>query len=231
MGTVGVLITPPARLSYPALITARKVEDNQKAKFQANLVFDSDADLTPFVEAAFAIAAEHCGGEEKAKKAIKAGTIHWPFHKGEEEQNPQYPEGCVVIKANSLQRPQVVSRFADPKTGKPKEIPLDEIEEECYPGCVVRASLRPYWWTYEKMKKGVSFGLGNLQKLGDGDRFDSRTAAEDDFEATETDAADLEETEEEEAPKATKGKGTTKATVKPAALASSSGKKDLSDLI
>ena len=39
---------------------------------------------------------------------------------------------------------------------------------------------------YDKAgNKGVAFGLQNLQKLGDGERFSGRTAAEDDFDSVD----------------------------------------------
>ena len=52
--------------------------------------------------------------------------------------------------------------------------------------------LRPF--TYDTNgSKGVSFGLQNLQKLRDGERIDGRMRPEDEFEAIESGAADLDD--------------------------------------
>jgi len=57
-------------------------------------------------------------------------------------------------------------------------------EDDYYSGCYSRATVTAYG--YDKAgNKGVAFGLQNLQKLGDGDRFSGRTAAEDDFDSVD----------------------------------------------
>jgi hypothetical protein len=53
-------------------------------------------------------------------------------------------------------------------------------EGEIYGGCYVRASLSVYAYD-QSGNKGVSFGLRNIQKVGDGEAFGGRTRAEDDF--------------------------------------------------
>jgi hypothetical protein len=56
--------------------------------------------------------------------------------------------------------------------------------DDFYSGCYARATITAYG--YDKAgNKGVAFGLQNVQKLADGERFSGRTAAEDDFEAVD----------------------------------------------
>ena len=64
--------------------------------------------------------------------------------------------------------------------------------DEVYCGCKVRATLSVF--AYDKAgNRGISFGLNNVQKLGDGERLDGRLRAEDDFEALENNASEIDD--------------------------------------
>jgi hypothetical protein len=64
-------------------------------------------------------------------------------------------------------------------------------QSEVYSGCYARVSLRAFAFS-NSGNKGVSFGLGNVQKLADGDSLGgSRARAEDDFTPIDADDADL----------------------------------------
>lgn len=79
-------------------------------------------------------------------------------------------KGCYVITAGSIQKPEIVDKD------------LQEImsASEFYSGCYGRATIR--FFAYNKNgNKGVGCGLGNIQKLEDGQPLGSRTNAKDDF--------------------------------------------------
>lgn len=79
-------------------------------------------------------------------------------------------KGHWVITANSKQKPGIVD----------KDVNRIMAKEEFYSGCYGRATLRFY--AYNKNgNKGIGCGLGNLQKLEDGEALSGRTKAEDDF--------------------------------------------------
>lgn len=176
----GNLITPPAILSYAYIYKAQEPQnEGEKAKFGCTLVFVPEAQKDPRFKAlkveALRVARAAWGAE--ADEMIRAGKLNWPFLSGD----PQYPEGSVFIRPRSESRPGVVGTQIDPLTGKLEEIGDDG---RLYSGCHVLASVSCYKYD-KKMNKGVTFGLGNLQKLRDGERLDGRTKAVDDFSPVE----------------------------------------------
>lgn len=178
------LITPEAFLSFPHIAEPTVMTENGKPKgepkYSASLLFAPGTDVSALHAAALEAAEEMFGS--KAASLIKSGAIVSPFRTDAAAKG--YPEGTVFINVRSTQQPGVVypHRGAD---GKPAVVAADDITKVFYPGAKVRASITAFAYNYEGMKKGVSFGLNNLQKLGDGPRLDGRVAAEDEFEATQ----------------------------------------------
>ena len=173
--------TPECMLSYPHLYEPTKVNANnpaEKAKYSAAFVFAPGVDLGKLKTAAIE-AGERKFGPSKFAELLKAGGLRMPFRKDAVEKG--YAEGSVFINARSDSKPQLVMPYKDPDTGKPAPVTDPEI---MYPGSRVRASLIAFG--YDTMgNKGVSFALGNVQWLGDGDRLDSRVAAADEFDVVE----------------------------------------------
>lgn len=85
-----------------------------------------------------------------------------------------YGEGTLFANLSTKMRPGVINRK------KEKISPEEGNAEEMYPGCYCRATITVY--TYDNKGKGVSLGLMNIQKVRDGERLDSRTDANEDFE-------------------------------------------------
>lgn len=173
------VITPEAVLSYPHLFNPAAPNPLSEPVYSCSLVFLPGADLSGLKAAALEAARERWG--DKAEPLIKSGKIRLPFRTDAEEKG--YPAGSIFINVKSKTRPGVVSRYAGPD-GKPQRI---DNEEEVYPGCRVRASLRAFAYDTNG-NRGVSFGLNNLQKLADGERLDGKRRAEDEFEALDSDA-------------------------------------------
>ena len=80
------------------------------------------------------------------------------------------------FNANSKQAPQVVDKNVQPI--------LDQ--SEVYSGCYGRISVNFYGFN-SNGNRGIAAGLGNIQKLRDGEPLGGRTNAEDDFDAVEVD--------------------------------------------
>ncbi len=79
-------------------------------------------------------------------------------------------KGHWVMTANSNSAPEVVDASRNPIISK----------NEFYSGCYGRVSLRFYAYN-QNGNKGVGCGLGNVQKLEDGQPLDGRTTAAEDF--------------------------------------------------
>lgn len=110
----------------------------------------------------------------KAKLADKNGkipsTIKLPLRDGDEERgdDPAY-EGMYFINVNSTRKPSVVDKNLNPIMSK----------DEFYSGCYGRASINFY--AYNVQSKGIAAGLGNLQKLEDGEPLAGGSSADEDF--------------------------------------------------
>lgn len=168
------IITPTATLSYPALFQPKAGLNGGEPMYSCALVFAPGTDLTEMKKAALEAIQEKWGA--KAAELIRGGKLRLPFREDAEDKG--YPPGSIFMNVKSKTKPGIVGRFAGPD-GKPVAI---RNEEEIYPGCQVRASVRAF--TYDTNgNKGVSFALGNIQKLADGERLDSRKRAEDEFDA------------------------------------------------
>jgi len=187
--------TPAAILSYPHLFTPqdpfrnKQGEAQGEAKYGAVLVFDESADLTE-LKAAAQLAGEEKFGAAAFKKLVKSGKARTPFR---EDDDKGYPENSVFINAKSTSQPGVVGRYADPETGKAQVLTNPD---DLYPGSVVKASVTAYGYDVNG-NKGVAFALNNVQKWDDGERLDSRIAAEDEFTAeapSEANLGDMEDT-------------------------------------
>lgn len=170
------VITPKAIISYPHIFEPRAAAPGAEPSYSCTLIFEPGTDLSQLKAAARQAAADKWG--DKAEAMWKAGKIRSPFRADAEEKG--YPEGSVFINVRSKSKPGVVDRYRGPD-GKP--VPITD-ESEIYPGAYVRASVRAFAYDTNG-NRGVSFALGNIQKLGDGERLDGRKKAEDEFEAFE----------------------------------------------
>lgn len=193
------VITGEAILSYPNLLKpqAGNRDGTGTPKYSVALVFAGGRATTDkLAQAAVAAAREKWAG--KADEMIKTGALLVYGGKGaairtdaaaKKYTGDRFPEGTVFVNARSANRPGLVYAHAGPN-GKPAIVPEDKIAETFYPGCLVRASLTAFGYDTNG-NRGISFGLNNLQVIGAGERLDSRTAAEDEFESLASAPADL----------------------------------------
>lgn len=173
------IITPPAMLSFPALLTPRlgpNPKPGQLAAYGCTLVFPKGADLTAMKTAAMTALKEKFG--DQTEKLLKNGQIKIPFRKDEDKYDPEKWEYFINVSSKQ-NKPGIVDRYQDPVTKKPA--PLTDADK-LYPGCIVKASVSVY--TYDTSgNKGVSFGLQHIQWWEHGTRLDNRRSAADSFEA------------------------------------------------
>jgi hypothetical protein len=174
------LITPPFRLSFPNLFVARKASDDPgaKPKYGCSAIWtpakftDRDkklwnailADLDRVSREAF----------KKAWKDLDPSTFKKGLRDGAAKDGLEgYGQGTRFANLTSNQRPGVID--IDRSDISPEDGNTDLI----YPGCYCRATVNVY--SFDTKGKGVALGLRNIQKVKDGARLDSRTAATDDF--------------------------------------------------
>lgn len=112
------------------------------------------------------------GGKKPNKAAIKL-----PLRDGDTEREDEAYAGHWFINANSKTAPQIVDKAVKPI--------LDR--DEVYSGCYARVSLNFYAFN-SNGNKGIACGLGNIQKIRDGESLGGRSSAADDFSTEEDDA-------------------------------------------
>ena len=111
------------------------------------------------------------GGKKPNKAAIKL-----PPRDGDTEREDEAYAGHWFINANSKTAPQIVDKAVKPI--------LDR--DEVYSGCYARVSLNFYAFN-SNGNKGIACGLGNIQKIRDGESLGGRSSATDDFSIEEDD--------------------------------------------
>lgn len=122
-------------------------------------------EINSAIDAAIEEGISKFGGKKPNKTTMKL-----PLRDGDVERDDEAYKGHYFINANSNTAPQIVDLNVKPI--------LDR--NEVYSGCYGRVSLNFYAFN-SNGNKGVACGLGNIQKIKDGEPLGGRTNAEDDF--------------------------------------------------
>lgn len=181
------VMTGKVRTSFPRLFTPAPPADNPEGdkKYSVLLLIPkSDKETIAAIRQAQKAALEE-GKQTKFGGKVPT-TWESTLHDCDEEDDlEQYPEReghyRISVSANENYPPGIVDAQRQPI--------LDQTE--LYSGCYVRVSMVAYPYKYAN-KKGVSFGLRNVQKLADGEPLGGGgLAAEDEFDAVEEDEDDV----------------------------------------
>ena len=161
----------PCRISY-ANIWEPKSVNGSEAKYSVSCVFPkSNQELVNKVNAAIE-AAKELGRDKKWGGKIPAGpNFKTPLRDGDiERPDDENYKGCFFINTNSKEAPQIVDRRVQPITDS----------MECGSGdyCNVTVNFYPF---NANGNRGIAAGLGNIQKIKDGERLAGRTSAASDF--------------------------------------------------
>jgi hypothetical protein len=162
-------VVVPGRLSYVNVFEPKSINGSDPKYSVSVIIPKSDKKtvnaILKAIEAAKQEGAPKFGGKvpTNLKTPLRDGDIDRP-------DDPAY-EGCYFINANSKNAPQVVD-------GKIQAI-LDR--SEVYSGCYGKVSLNLYAFNING-NRGIAAGLGNVQKLKDGEPLGGMSRAEDDFE-------------------------------------------------
>ena len=160
--------TGKVRLSYTHIFEASAMEGQEPKFSTAILIPKNDVDTLNAIKEATELAKKN--GASKWGGKIPA-TLKTPLRDGDlEKPDDENYANCYFLNASSRNKPGVVDENVQPV--------LDATE--VYSGCYARLTLNFYAYNASG-NKGIAAGLGNVQKLGDGEPLGGFTRAEDDF--------------------------------------------------
>ena len=168
------VVTGIVRLSYEHVWEPASI-NGSKPKYSVYLIIPKSdtktiAAINAAVDAAIKEGVAKFGGKVPPKGALKL-----PLRDGDAERDDEAYKGAYFVNANSTTAPQIVDKAVQPI--------LDRAE--VYSGCYARVSINFYAFNTNG-NKGIACGLGNIQKIRDGEPLSGRTSAADDF-ATDLD--------------------------------------------
>ena len=163
------VVTGVVRLSYEHVWEPASV-NGSTPKYSVSLIIPKDdvktiAAINQAVDNAIKDGAAKFGGKIPPKGALKL-----PLRDGDTERDDEAYRNAYFVNANSTTAPQIVDRAVQPI--------LDR--NEVYSGCYARVSINFYAFN-SNGNKGVACGLGNIQKVRDGEPLGGKTSAADDF--------------------------------------------------
>lgn len=177
MARIPGFVTGPVRLSYVHLFEPWALNEDDDPKFSAVLLIPKTdkATLKKFAEAKAAALEE---GKQRFGTGWGKKGVKYTVRDGDEEadldSNPEYA-GHMYVSVSNSRRPGIVDRNVQPI--------LDSTE--IYSGCWARVKLEVFPYKHQQGGDGISFSLGNVQKLRDDERFDGSTTPEQDFDTVE----------------------------------------------
>lgn len=163
------VVTGVVRLSYANVWELASINGGTP-KYSVSLIIPKSDQKTidainAAVDAAIKDGAAKFGGKIPNKAALKL-----PLRDGDIEREDEAYKDSYFVNANSTTAPQIVDRSVQPI--------LDRAE--VYSGCYARVSVNFYAFN-SNGNRGIACGLGNIQKVKDGEPLGGRTSAADDF--------------------------------------------------
>lgn len=179
MRTGTKVTTGKVRLSYAHLFQPAAIEGNEPKYSVSVIISKNDRDTLKAIKEAV--------DQVKKDGAAKWGgkvpaTLKTPLRDGDAERpDDEAYKNCYFLNASSKNKPGVVDQNVQPV--------LDATE--VYSGCYGRLTINFYAFSASG-NKGVAAGLGNVQKLEDGEPLGGSAArAEDDFTSVDSDNDDF----------------------------------------
>ena len=165
-----VITGKDTRLSYFNGWEPKSINGGPEKYSVSLLIPKDDKETITAIEKAIDAAIEEGIGKFGGKKPNKAAI------NGDIERDDEAYKGHYFINANSVTAPQIVDKAVKPI--------LDR--SEVYSGCYARVSISFYAFN-SNGNKGIACGLGNIQKIRDGEPLGGRSNAADDFTSLEED--------------------------------------------
>jgi len=163
------VVTGVVRLSYANVWEPKSINGGAE-KYSCSLIIPkSDTETINAINAAIDCAikegAHKFGGKIPNKAALKL-----PLRDGDVERDDDAYKDCYFVNANSTTAPQIVDRRVRPIMDR----------NEVYSGVYAQVSISFYAFN-SNGNRGIACGLGNIQKVRDGEPLGGRTNASDEF--------------------------------------------------
>ena len=165
------VVTGTVRLSYANVWEPKSINGGTEKYSVSLIISKSDKKTLAAIDAAVDAAIEEGIAKFGGKKPNKA-AIKLPLRDGDTERDDEAYADSYFVNANSLTPPQIVDQNVNPIMNR----------SEIYSGVYARVSINFYAFN-SNGNKGVACGLGNIQKVRDGQPLGNRSTAEDDFTA------------------------------------------------
>ena len=166
------------RLSY-ANVWEPKVNLQGDLKYSASLIIPKNSPEIMEIKKAIKKAIKDYKSKfvDKRGRDILVDKIRLPLRDGDTDRadEPAY-EGCCFINVNANNAPKIVNRRLKPIMDK----------SEVYSGCYVNVSVNFFGYNTNG-NAGIGAGLGNIQKVKDGEPLGGFSNPEDDFEVLDDD--------------------------------------------
>ena len=163
------VVTGVVRLSYANVWEPKSINGGAE-KYSVSLIIPKSdkktiSEIEKAIDNAIKEGASKFGGKIPNKAALKL-----PLRDGDLERDDEAYKDSFFVNANSTTAPQIVDTRVQPI--------LDR--NEVYSGVYARVSVNFYAFN-SNGNKGIACGLGNIQKVRDGEPLSGRTSAADDF--------------------------------------------------
>lgn len=171
------VVTGTVRLSYANVWTPRAANEGSEPKYSASIIIPkSDTATVDAIKKAIEVAIQEGVGKFGGKIPPRT-TLKLPLRDGDEERpDDEAYKNAYFLNATSKLAPGIVDKHVQPI--------LDH--SEVYSGVYARVSLNFYAFNTSG-NRGVACGLGNIQKIRDGEPLGGKTAPSADFSSFEDD--------------------------------------------
>ncbi len=164
------VVTGIVRLSYANVHEPKSINGGAEKYSVSLIVPKSDAKTIEAINKAVDAAIEEGRGKFGGKIPNKA-ALKLPLRDGDiDRPDDEAYAGSYFVNANSNSAPEIVDKSLNPIMSR----------SEVYSGVYARVSINFYAFN-SNGNRGVACGLGNIQKVQDGEPLGGRTSAADDF--------------------------------------------------
>ena len=169
------VLTGIVRLSYANVWEPKSINGGTE-KYSVSLIIPkSDTETVDAINAAIDAAIKD-GAHKFGGKIPNRAALKLPLRDGDLERDDDAYKGCWFVNANSTTAPQIVDQRVRPILER----------SEIYSGAYARVSLSFYAFN-SNGNRGVACGLGNIQKVKDGEPLGGKTSAAEEFTTLEDD--------------------------------------------
>jgi len=164
------VVTSVVRLSYANVWEPKSINGGAE-KYSVSLIIPkSDTKTLTAIQKAIDAAIEEGRGKFGGKIPNKS-ALKLPLRAGDiDRPDDEAYANCYFVNANSSTAPEIVDKARDPILNR----------SEVYSGVYARVSINFYAFN-SNGNRGIACGLGNIQKVRDGEPLGGKTSAADDF--------------------------------------------------